>query len=217
MGAQAASGGAPHSPPVRDVPPGGGRDVLPGQPLEYPAQGLLISQRREHVVTALLGDPLGGIGLGVHRIGAHHHPVQVEGLEQLPERGDLIGLVRHTCLGKDSARGLVQGRQEMRWRILACAGCAHGLAVHRNDCSSFDGAGTPTEPRPHMSVEVRGVQVLEHPPDGRLRRKSLSALKAQDWTAGCFSDSACFVFQAAFVKSRKSRSTSFGVRYPRAE
>ena len=37
------------------------------------------------------------------------------------------------------------------------------------------------------------------------------------WTAGCFSDSACFVFQAAFVKSRKSRSTSFGVRYPRAE
>ena len=26
-----------------------------------------------------------------------------------------------------------------------------------------------------------------------------------------------FVFQAAFVKSRKSRSTSSGVRYPRAE
>ena len=26
-----------------------------------------------------------------------------------------------------------------------------------------------------------------------------------------------FVFQAAFVKSRSSRSTSFGVRYPRAE
>ena len=153
----------------------------------------------------------------MHRIGAHHHPVQVEGLEQFPERGDLIGLVCHTCLGKDSARGLVQGRQEMRWRILACAGCAHGLAVHRNDCSSFDGAGTRTEPGPHMSVEVRGVQVLEHPPDGRLRRKSLSALKAQDWTAGCFSDSACFVFQAAFVKSRSSRSTSFGVRYPRAE
>ena len=37
------------------------------------------------------------------------------------------------------------------------------------------------------------------------------------WTAGCFSDSACFVFQAAFVKFRSSRSTSFGVRYPRAE
>jgi len=38
-----------------------------------------------------------------------------------------------------------------------------------------------------------------------------------EWAAGCFSDSACFVFQAALVKSRSSRSTSFGVRYPRAE
>ena len=38
-----------------------------------------------------------------------------------------------------------------------------------------------------------------------------------EWTAGCFSDSTCFVFQAALVKSRKSRSTSLGVRYPRAE
>ena len=37
------------------------------------------------------------------------------------------------------------------------------------------------------------------------------------WTAGCFSDSACFVLQAAFFRSRKSLSTSFGVRYPRAE
>jgi len=37
------------------------------------------------------------------------------------------------------------------------------------------------------------------------------------WTAGGFSDSACFVLQAAFFRSRKSLSTSFGVRYPRAE
>ena len=37
------------------------------------------------------------------------------------------------------------------------------------------------------------------------------------WTAGGFSDSACFVLQAAFFRSRKSLSASFGVRYPRAE
>ena len=29
-----------------------------------------------------------------------------------------------------------------------------------------------------MSVEVRGVQVLKHPPDGRLRRKGLSHLQS---------------------------------------
>ena len=37
------------------------------------------------------------------------------------------------------------------------------------------------------------------------------------WTAGGFSDSACFVLQAAFFRSRKSLSASSGVRYPRAE
>ena len=37
------------------------------------------------------------------------------------------------------------------------------------------------------------------------------------WTARCFSDSACFVLQAAFFRSRNSLSTSSGVRYPRAE
>ena len=37
------------------------------------------------------------------------------------------------------------------------------------------------------------------------------------WTARCFSDSACFVLQAAFFRSRKSLSASSGVRYPRAE
>ena len=41
---------------------------------------------------------------------------------------------------------------------------------------------------------------------------ALGTLLDSDWTAGCFSDSACFVFQAAFVKFRSSRSTSFGVR-----
>ena len=37
------------------------------------------------------------------------------------------------------------------------------------------------------------------------------------WTAGGFSDSACFVLQAAFFRPRKSLSASSGVRYPRAE
>ena len=43
------------------------------------------------------------------------------------------------------------------------------------------------------------------------------AASTAEWTAGCFSDSACFVFQAAFFRPRNSRSASSGVRYPRAE
>ena len=52
-------------------------------------QSLLVAQRREKVVTTTPGDPLGGACLGVHRIGAHHRPVQAWGLKQVPEGRDL--------------------------------------------------------------------------------------------------------------------------------
>ncbi|BDA65103.1 hypothetical protein MANAM107_19370 [Actinomyces capricornis] len=43
------------------------------------------------------------------------------------------------------------------------------------------------------------------------------ALTGRDWSAGCFSDCGCYVGQAAFWCPRSWRSTSLGVRYPRAE
>ena len=46
---------------------------------------------------------------------------------------------------------------------------------------------------------------------GGLQGLALLAVVVQ-WTARCFSDIACLGFQAAFVKFRSSRSTSFGVR-----
>ena len=66
---------------------------------------------------------------------------------------------------------------------------------------------------------IRGEHV-SHGGNKRLKRAMfLSAFASlrSDWTAGGFSDRACFVLQAAFFRSRKSLSTSFGVRYPRAE
>ena len=145
-----------------------GRDLLPGQGLERPAQSLLVAFDGEHVAAALIADPLGGVHLCVHGVGGDHYPVEVEGLEKLSDGGDLVGLVRYPDLAQHSAHGVVQGRQEVRRRGLPQAGPAHGLAVHRDDCSSLDGAGTSAEPRPQTGVEVGGVQVLQHPPDGRL-------------------------------------------------
>ena len=51
----------------------------------------------------------------------------------------------------------------------------------------------------------------------RLNLASSFHRRGVEWTAGGFSDSACFVLQAAFFRSRKSLSASSGVRYPRAE
>jgi recombinase len=52
--------------------------------------------------------------------------------------------------------------------------------------------------------------------NGETLRKA--PLGYRNWTAGwCFSDIACFVFQAVLVRPRNSRSASLGTRYPRIE
>ena len=78
MGAWTASGGAPHPPPMAGVDARDGRDLLPGQVLERPAQSLLVAFDGEHVVAALIADPLGGVHLCVHGVGGDHYPVEVE-------------------------------------------------------------------------------------------------------------------------------------------
>ena len=119
-------------------------------------------------MATLIADPLGGVHLGVHGVSGHHDPVQVQGFEKLPERGDLVGLAGHPLLGQDRAGGVVQGGQEMRRRHLPLTSPAHGLAVHRNDCSSFDAAGACAQPGPQAGINVSGVQVLQDSADGRL-------------------------------------------------
>ena len=69
------------------------------------------------------------------------------GGEQVPQGGDLVGLVGHPPLGQGRAGGLVQGRQEVGGRVGAGAGPAHGLAVHGDHRSAPDGAGAGEEPR----------------------------------------------------------------------
>ena len=109
-------------------------------------QSLLVAQRREKVVTTTPGDPLGCVHLGVHRIGGHHRPVHVQRFEQDRQGGDLVGLAGHSLLGQHGAGGVVQSGQEMRCRVLAGAGCAHGLTAHRDHSATVDGADACAQP-----------------------------------------------------------------------
>ena len=66
------------------------------------------------------------------------------------------------------------------------------------------------------------VAMLEEVNQYRIGEKLMSGIQENQgnpvvWTAGCFSDTACLVFQAALVRSRNSCSILLGVRYPRAE
>lgn len=73
-----------------------------------------------------------------------------------------------------------------------------------------------------VSEDVEGFFFGDVPLDGGVGAGGAYGLDLvlgglDEWTARCFSDSACFVLQAAFFRSRNSLSTSSGVRYPRAE
>ena len=56
----------------------------PGRPLD-----VLAALDRQKVVTTRAYDPLSGVHLNAYRISGDHHPVQVEGFEQLAQGGDL--------------------------------------------------------------------------------------------------------------------------------
>ena len=87
-------------------------------------------------------------------------------------------------VGDHGAGGLVQSGQEMRRRVLAGAGPTHGLAVHRDHPATVDGAGACAQPGPQVGINVSGVQVLQNPADGRLRRKILPRLQSQGLQVG---------------------------------
>ena len=55
---------------------------------------LLVTLDHQHVVTTATADPFGGLHLGVHGVSGYHDPVQVEGVKQVPQGRDLVGLVR---------------------------------------------------------------------------------------------------------------------------
>ena len=101
-------------------------------------------------------------------VGGDQGPVQVQGGEWLGQGGDLIGLVGHPPLCHDDSADLVQGRQQVRRRVVCGAGPAHGLTLHRDHCSSLYGAGARMQPRGQEGIEAHGVQILEDPADGGL-------------------------------------------------
>ena len=171
--------GAPHPPAVAGVDARDGRDVLPGELLERFAQGLLVRLDRQEVVGAAAADPLGRVPLGVHGVGGDQDPAQVHGGEQVPQRGDLVGLVRHSALPHDHSARPARGRQEVGGRVVTGAGPAHGLAVHGDHPAAADGAHARAQPGRHPRVEVVGVHPLEHSADGGLTGQGPPLLQVQ--------------------------------------
>jgi hypothetical protein len=84
------------------------------------------------VVRLLPGDQeLGGLGVGLQRVGGDHHPGKVQGRQQRGEGGHLLGCAADLALGQHRAALVVHRRQQVH-RAATCAcwmGAAQRLAV----------------------------------------------------------------------------------------
>jgi hypothetical protein len=132
-------------------------------------------------VRLLAGDQeLGGLGVGVQRVGGDDHPSKVQGCKQRGEGGDLLGRAADLALGQHLAGGVVHRRQQVHRAAVTVGwvGAAQGLAV---DGDRPPPAGHPTgtllvgQPGADRAGDCVGVQAAEGAADGGLGRDGEAA------------------------------------------
>ena len=90
---------------------------VPGQRLELITQPGLVPLNGEHVVRASGRDLCSGVGLGMHRVDRQNRAVQILGIEradQVPDGGNLVGLLFGRRLGENRASAVVQSTDQVR-------------------------------------------------------------------------------------------------------
>jgi hypothetical protein len=84
-------------------------------------------------VGLLAGDQeLGGVGVGVQRVGGDDHASQVQAVQQGLEGRDLAGGAVDLALGEHRAGGVVHRGHQVDLAAVGCAGTAERLAVDRD-------------------------------------------------------------------------------------
>jgi hypothetical protein len=149
-------------------------------------QGRHIGLDGHHVVGAPAQDDLRGVMLRVHRVDRQDCPGQAgERLQQLPHRGDLVGLLVHGDLAEDRADAVRQGRDQVRGLPVRVPRTANGLPVN----GDHQPPAGPHRPRPQPGaqdpVESIGAGQGEGPPERRfIRRAADSAQHGEHLRAG---------------------------------
>jgi len=126
-----------------------------------------------HVVGAPAEDDLRGVMLRVHCVDRDNGGGEAgERLQQVPHRGDLIGLLVHGDLAEDCADAVCQGRDQVRGLPVLVLRAADGLPVD----GDHQPAAGPHRPRPQPGTEspiehIRADQG-ERPPERRFFRRA---------------------------------------------
>ena len=143
-----------------------GRNVFPGQRPELAVQAGLVALDGEDEVAAALVQVDGVLPLRVHRVCRDQDAVQVLDLiQQRAEHRDLVALAVHGDLGTDHAGAVVQAGHQVRRAVLARAGSAQGLAVHREHRRRLPACQPGRDPGSDDHVQRQRVHRGQHPPD----------------------------------------------------
>jgi hypothetical protein len=172
-------------------------DLRPGQRAEPAEQRGLVRVGRHHIVPAALMQVAGVPAVGVHRVGADQHLVQVELVEHRGERGDLAALRGDLHLAEHRPTGLVDHRHQVRLIDLPLGvpgmGAAHGLTVQGphapllpRRCGGVRDLGAELGQCPDLQrrLQRRGVDLLQDPSDRRLVRHHTDPERLQHRVAG---------------------------------
>jgi hypothetical protein len=114
----------------------------------------------------LVTQELGGIRVGVQRVGGDHRAGQVRVGQQRLEGGDLARGAVDPALGEDDAGGVVHRGQQVGLPAVCCAaGAAQGLAVDRDRPSPLVGLVAVCKPRADRGGQRLGVHAAQGPAD----------------------------------------------------
>ena len=145
---------------MRAVAPGG-KGLWFKQALESALEGGLVAFNRQEVIAPLLVENLlGALHLGVQGIAQHDLAGQVQALEQLAGRGNLVALGRGDHPAQILA-GAIGGVDHFHPAV------AHLLAID-DDQSVLDGAGQPRLPGQEHPLQHRRIHRRQHPGKGGL-------------------------------------------------
>jgi hypothetical protein len=126
-------------------------------------------------VRLLAGDKeLGGVTVGLERVGGDHHAAKVQPVQQRPQGGNFARRAVDLALGQHGAGGVIHRGEQMDLPALSVPGAPQRLAVDgdRPPSTLPPGPGTVTvdKPRADRCGQRRGVHAGEGPADRGLGR-----------------------------------------------
>src|SRR4051794_19831648 len=114
----------------------------------------VIGLQRQEVVSPLSPDPRGNVLLAPHCIERHDGAVEMQGVEQLGDGGDLVRLAVDLALTEHQSLITCPGADQMQRSVIvaATARAPDGLAVdrHARPCSSASVPSAQSSPRTRL-------------------------------------------------------------------